>query len=492
MVKPDRAYPIKEMVQRCINEYRNSTAFSADLGNRSVTYGELGDLIKKLVGKFYELGFANQNVVLLGKNSYEYAITFFAAMSSSICLVPVDPSLSSDEIIERIRFSDAKFVLWDEGAFQEMVRKSCPEIVFCDLKSLFNEAVNSTDRGFDVNSEVLPDTQVSLMLFSSGTGGRMKLARIAQISLFTEWNVVKNYEKVADNALIIAPLFHILAIGDLIGNFYMGKSIYISQGFSFTLKELEYVRPKCLRMVPATADWILHLIMDKNVEEGRKILGGNLKNIRTSGAPLEEKLIKGLKEYGITVVSDYGMTEATGPVSVAVAKGDTLDVPIGTVGRVIDGLTVTVERADGAEYGEIIISGSPVFAGYYKDDEATNEALWGGGFHTGDLGFMDEEGFLHIVGRKKNVIILSHGENVIPEIIEKKLLENRLIRDCIVFKDGDGLSANIVIDEKSDNNENAVRDYIKLYNRENPTYRQISKVYFVNELERTGSGKMKR
>ena len=492
MVKADRAYPIKEMIWKCICEYRDRTAFEADFGKRSITYGVLGDIIEKLVGKLYGLGSADKNVVILGHNSYEYAVTFLAAMSSRLCLIPVDPSLAVDSIIERVRFCDADFVLCDDKTCGDTIRDKCPGIKVCDLKALFEEAEKSPEPECCLSSDVIEDDHVSLMLFSSGTGGRMKLAEITQINLFTEYNVVKNYEEISGNALIIAPLFHILAIADLIGNIYMGKKVYISQGFASLLKEFEYVKPKCLRMVPATADWLFRLIMDKTAEEGRKILGGKLANIRTSGAPLEEKLVRGLLEYGINTVSDYGMTEVTGPVSVGVADGGLLKIKPDTVGRVIDGITVTIRKDKSMDHGEILVSGTPLFAGYYKDEEASEECLHDGAFRTGDLGFIDDEGYLHIVGRRKNVIILSNGENIIPEIMEKELLESSLIRDCIIFKDGNAIGAKIVACEKTENIENDIRRYIKLYNKNNPTYRQISNIYFVDKLEMTGSGKAKR
>ena len=490
MIKPDKAYTIKKMLEKCCEKYAERTAYEADFGRFSMTFGQLWDTTKRLVGYMYDHGFYKKNVALIGKNSTEYTRILFAALTSNISLVPIDPSLPLKEMAERISFADAEFIICDDRNIADSLKKECPQSTAYDMKELMEAAENS--ESFDLENEVIEDDHVSLMIFSSGTGGRMKLVMLTQIGLFTEWYVVKDYDEVMDRGFIVAPLFHILGISDAIGNWYMGKSMYISQGFAFQLKELEYARPKCIRMVPATAQWLYQLIKDKPKEEGRALLGGNLRNIRTSGAALEVRLVDEFAKYAISVVSDYGMTEVGGPVSVAVPKGDILLIQKGTVGKCIDGLDVVIEKIEGCDYGEILLGGNAVFKGYYKDPEATGECLINGFYHTGDLGMIDDEGFLHIVGRSKNVIILSNGENIIPEQMEKELYTCTYIRECLVYADNDVLSVKIVPSENNDETKENISSFIKNFNRNNPVHKQIGKFLFVDELTRTSTGKMKR
>lgn len=492
MIKNLDSYPVNKVIPWCCEEFAQNVAFDQDYGERKTTYSELLLIIKKLSAHIYALGLKGENVALVGKNSCDFAMLLLGALCSDLTLIPIDPTLNEADTWERIGLCDAKTLICDSEAAAKLGDRKDTDVNILLLSEVMEDALSKEIPDSDMELCDVAEDHVSLMLFSSGTGGRIKLAKLTNMNLTTEWNVVKNYDRVMDRALIISPLFHTLGLTDLMGNIFTGRCIYLSGGFAHILREIKYVRPKCMRMVPASADWIAQLIKGRSTEEAKDLLGGNLRNIRTSGAPLDARIRDELAGFGINTVSDYGMTEATGPVAVAVPVGEDLVIPEGSVGKVIDGLTVTIKKAPGNEDGEIVLSGGGIFKGYYKDEEATNQSLKDGSFYTGDIGRLDDEGYLHIVGRSKNVIILSTGENVIPETVEKELLKEELIHECIVYEEDGALAAKIVERKRSEESRDAIHRSIREYNRSNPIYLQIRHVHFVDMLEKTGSGKVKR
>ena len=502
-------YPAFKLIHRCCEEYSDNIAFAAKSGKSRITYHEAEEQFCALTRLFYDIGCKGRHVALIGKNSLEYAIVLLSALCADLTLIPIDHSLNRDEILKRVSLCDADFVFCDKDqtrlfaseaaghirAQEPHYEPGIPADRLFTLDELMERAVeNRKDNSAyqTVPPDEISGEHVCLMLFSSGTGGRIKLAELTQMNMTSEWNVVKNYDKVLGRALIIAPLCHILGLTDLLGNFYMGKSIYISDGFANFPEEMSYVRPSCMRMVPASARWLARLLQDVPEELRTTYTGGELKNIRVSGAPLDADVQTILTTYGINVVSDYGMTETAGPISVACAEGDVLSAPPDTVGKVIDGMHIFVKPISGYDYGEIVVSGNGVFKGYYKEEEATKEALRQGLLYTGDLGWLDKEGFLHLTGRSNNVIILPSGENVIPEAIEKELSENPLIKECVVYNEADELWVSIVPESGYEENEREITDYIRSYNRSHPVFMKIQHICFAGSLEKTGSGKIIR
>ena len=193
---------------------------------------------------------------------------------------------------------------------------------------------------------------------------------------------------------------------------------------------------------------------------------------------LKPSIAQFLLEQGIDVEAVYGMTESAGDGS---ACG--LDIAhIGSIGKTLGDVSIKIKD------GELLIHTESVMKGYYKDIEETEKVIIDGWLYTGDMGYCDEDGYYYITGRKKNVIILSNGENVNPEEIEATLGNCEFVKECLVYSDGKGICADIYTE---DNDSVAV--FVKNYNLNMPMYRQIHKVnYMVNPLPKTGSGKIKR
>jgi len=234
----------------------------------------------------------------------------------------------------------------------------------------------------------------------------------------------------------------------------------------------------------------------------RLAFGGRLKLIISGGAPLRGELVRGFNELGIKVLNGYGITECS-PI---VAANRNRYFNEDSVGVVLPCCKVKIDEPDENGEGEILVKGDNVMLGYYKNEEETNKVFTNGWFKTGDLGRLDEKGFLYVTGRLKNTIILSNGKNVQPEELEEYLLGALpYIKEVVVFADekGGGMEmaiASIFVFNKDYLEENGItdpeallaRDFMDV-NRNLPAYKQISKYSCrYEEFEKTTTKKIKR
>jgi len=236
----------------------------------------------------------------------------------------------------------------------------------------------------------------------------------------------------------------------------------------------------------------------KDVKDG---LGGNIEKIVCGGAPLSKELIKDFDAFGITIYEGYGITECSPLVSVNRPGG----IKLGSVGPAVLGTTVKIDKAEGEETGEILVKGDNVMLGYYKNPEATAEVFTEDGwFRTGDLGYMDKDGYIFITGRKKNLIILSNGKNIFPEEIEEHLSHNEIVGESVVIgrknEQGEIVISAIVypnpeIAEGKDKDEvyALVKEAVAETNKKLPLFKHIQLFELRDtEFEKTTTKKIKR
>lgn len=245
------------------------------------------------------------------------------------------------------------------------------------------------------------------------------------------------------------------------------------------IPDMPVLNPSYTQTVPAALESIAKLLKNAKTEEERqKCIGKNLKRIVTAGAASNPDACRDLMDMGIAVGNAYGMTETT-----SVGSWWELDANnLTTIGKPYGTTQMRIKD------GEIQIKSPGVMKGYYKDPEATAAIIEDGWVHTGDLGYCDKDGNYYITGRKKNVIILSNGENVNPEEIEATFANCDAIEECLVYSDGKGICADVFTKERD-----TAAVFIKKYNRSVPMYRQVYKVNYTEEpLPKTGSGKIKR
>ena len=221
------------------------------------------------------------------------------------------------------------------------------------------------------------------------------------------------------------------------------------------------------------------------------VFGGNLKTIGCGAAPIDVKYINGYRELGIEFVEGYGLTECAGVVS----TNRNQYYRDGSVGQILPNSKVKIAEPDDDGNGEIYAKGDHIMLGYYKNEQATEEAFDGEWFKTGDIGYMDEDGFLFISGRKKNMILLSNGKNVYPEELEFALLKHiPYIKEAVVYADGNTIVAEVFLD--TDNNPDCASRLdgdVAEFNKTQAAYKNIGKtVVRDTEFPKTTTKKIKR
>ena len=262
------------------------------------------------------------------------------------------------------------------------------------------------------------------------------------------------------------------------------------------IRNMSIYKPKVMLMVPLMIETIYKRLAAADQSIPKKavadsVFGGNLEIIFTGGAHLDPFYVDSLKEYGISVLEGYGMSECSPVISSNMPD----DHKVGSIGRPLKNAEIRFEN------GEILVKGSSVMKGYYKMEKETEETLKDGWLHTGDKGYIDEDGFLFINGRVKNLIILSNGENISPEEIENKLNLEALVGEIVVTGENNGLTARIYPDQEvvaakglsGDSLKAEIQAAIDKFNADQPTYKKIvGLVVRKNPFHRNATGKIKR
>ena len=248
----------------------------------------------------------------------------------------------------------------------------------------------------------------------------------------------------------------------------------------------------------------LHIkIKDKVFKDIHNALGGHLRLLISAAAPIDSQILEGLLGFGIRTVQGYGLTEAAPTVSIE----NDFDVRLGSVGKPIKNVEIKIEGRDEQGIGEVLIKGPNVMLGYYKNEEATKEVLVDGWYHTGDLGYLDKDGFLYITGRKKNVIVQKNGKNIFPEELEELLNKIDLVKESMVFgmPKGDDVVVSVKVQydeeiakEKYNNKsieelQSIVWEKIKEVNKTLPTYKYVKHLLITkDDFIKTTTAKIKR
>lgn len=485
-----------ECFRRNRNERPREAAFLIAAGDRSVpiTWAEFAADIEATawVVKKYSPG---GTVGFLGENSYEWITGHAACVFSGAVAVPLDPSLSVSEIADMMKFVGAGALvhssLCSEKAAQ--VGKLVPGLIVRAFGSKVSEmfvdqgrkALAAGEKGvFDLPP---PDeSAVSMIMFTSGTTSRSRGAELTMLglSVFREYWASQLKISPGDRSLMVLPLHHIFGLCVCYMMLCEGGVLGVCPNFRRLYDAVERFRAGKLFLVPALADMLAAKI-EHHASSAEAAFGTRLEWIVTGGAPLPRRTYERLSALGVHVMTAYGLTETTALYSVA-TSGD--DPRIGSAGRACDiaGTEVRVSRS-----GELLIRGPGVFKGYHRDPVRTAAVLDDDGwFNTGDIGRVDEDGFVWITGRASRTIVLSSGKKVSPEELEERILSLPGIREVSIRGDGDTreISAEIfaVVSEDS------VRREIDALNASLPLYKRINRVT-VREtpFPRTSSGKIR-
>ena len=548
---------IQQMVLESAEKYGNKIALE-DLNPtpiNSVTYSQLLENILKFGNALKKLGLQERsNIAVIGENRVQWSLSYLTCMCFNYVVVPIDKNLTSNEILNILHESDAKAVIFSDSfstnfAESHTYLKKLEQYICMDKTSEDADFLNMAEL---INaSELLPVSEIpkinpadmAEIIFTSGSLGRAKGVMLTQANLAADLVDMVSMVLITgkDRFLSVLPIHHTYECTcGLLCPLYSGASAHYARSLKTVVDDIQKVEATILLGVPLLFDKMFKKIMRgisedkvkskvvpplmkltnliefagiKNVKkkifkELHEKFGGAIRIFIAGGAAPDPLVAKGLREFGFNFIQGYGLTE-TAPITALNRldsfKDDAAGLPLPRV-------ELKINNPDNDGIGEIWIKGPNVMKGYYKNEQLTKDTFEGDWFKSGDLGFIDKDGFLHIAGRKKNVIISKSGKNVFPEEIEDILNRSKYILECMVYGEKDPkqdeiIAAQIVVDAEAfiqlAEEENIrindelmkkkIDEEIVAANKQLPNYKQIRKYYIRdNEFEKTTTQKIKR
>lgn len=548
---------IQDMILKSAAQNPDGIALS-DLTNypiSRVTYNQLVENILRFGTALQNLGLKERShIAVIGDNRVQWSITYLTAMCFNMVIVPIDKNLTSNEILNILYESDAEAVVFSEN-YDTMLRYDTQ--VVKKLKLFIGMDYLATKKGFLSMKELIDNskpidvsrlpkinpTEMAEIIFTSGSVGRAKGVMLTQKNLAANLMAMRKMIVIDQNDIFLSvlPIHHTYECTcGLLCPLYSCATIYYARSLKTVADDLIKVHATILLGVPLLFDKMfkrIYLTINGDKIKSRLIkplikisdvvqrvgwksfkrlifgelhhkFGGAIKLFIAGGAAPDPLVAKGLREFGFTFLQGYGLTE-TSPI---VALNQRENFKDDAAGIPLDGIQIKIMNTDPDGVGEIWVKGDSVMPGYYKNPRLTEESFVEGWFNTGDLGLLDSDGFLHICGRKKNVIIANNGKNVFPEEIEDIVNRSPFINECFVYGEHDAkhdevIALQVVIDAEAfieysaKNNvqitdelvKKTIADVVKNVNKELASYKQIKKFYIRDrEFEKTTTQKIKR
>ena len=466
------------------------------------TYSQLKQDSESFSCALEALGERGSHIAVTGATSYPWLVTYFGTVNSGSVAVPLDVSLPAEDLCELIDRADATVLVADElrKDLMEIVKSRCPKLRYLismqkeesDEETLsFRQLLREHEGVFGYEPE--PDSLCTIM-FTSGTTGKSKGVMLTQRNLAENATCLDMKIPPRTVILSVLPIHHAYCLSmDILKGISLGSVICINDSLLRVVKNIKLFQPNMILMVPLMIE-----TMAKKLEEVSglppklvkwQVFGKQFHTICSGGAYLPPAMIDLFDRYGITILQGYGMTECSPVISTTVSW----NIRKESVGQLLPNCEAkTVDK-------ELWVRGSSVMMGYYKMPEETAQTLEDGWLKTGDLGYADEDGFVYLTGRKKNLIITKNGENVSPEELENKIGENRLVQEILVREKDGVIEAEIYPDydyikkKRIKDVSAALQQVIDEYNQGAPAYKKVYSLKVrETEFEKTTSRKIKR
>ncbi len=532
LYKTIEADTVYDIIKYSVKAHGTSHVFQIPVPGKDdlfITYNQFGSDIEGFGTFLLSKGLKKEKIAIIGENSYEWIVSYFAILGSGNTAVPLDRDLPIEDLLYNITNSGCKAIVFSK-VYKDVVEKLKEldtEIEFYLAKAEIYEMIaegrklmESGDKSFE-NADVKPD-DLAAIVYTSGTTGKSKGVMLTQRNIAS--NAISACKNITGEGcgVLALPLHHTFGmVANVLAPFILEARIYMTTSLRNIQSDMCKIGATAAFCVPLMAELIYKKVWATAKEKGKdeihkkgikisntllkfgidvrrklfaevhEALGGNLELFVCGGAPLGEKMAFELTSMGINILNGYGITECSPIVSV----NRNFANKIGSVGQILDCNEVKINNPDEKGIGEIYVRGSNVMVGYYNDEEATKEAFDDGWFKTGDLGYLDEDGFLFITGRIKNLIILSNGKNVSAEELEGKILEEiGYVEEVVVYDDDDKLAAEIFLDENMEPEaKSKIKKDIKALNLKLPSYKKIAKTKIRDEaFPKTTSMKIKR
>lgn len=547
---------IRELVSETVKTYPDNIAFiikekkKDKIEYKNITYKMLQEDIDALGTALIDLGLKDKKIAIIANNRYEWCISYLSTLCGVGIVVPLDKSLPAGEIESLLQRSYANAVIFEnkykdimenikQNSTNEIEYYICmddtdnEEITLGKLISRGKELLSNGDTRFK-DATINPE-EMNIILFTSGTTSASKAVMLSQKNIVSNIHALNSIIKVypTDRNMAFLPLHHTFGSTGLLFFISNGVSNVFCDGLKYIQKNLQEYKvtifvcvpllleamnkrilkeidkqgkTKLIKIVMKISNFLLKFGIDIRRKVFKDIINnlGGLRMAVSGAAGIDKNVVENFTNFGIKTVQGYGLTE-TAPV--ITAENDE-NIRYGSVGFPLKNVEIEIFEPNEQKIGEIIAKGPNVMLGYFENKEATDEVLIDGWFHTGDLGYVDKDGFLFITGRKKNVIVMKNGKNIYPEELEALITTLPYVAENMVFgiptRDDDlDLAAKIVYSKEyveevygeisEEELQEKIWQDIKKINKTMPPYKYIREIIVTDEpMIKTTTQKVKR
>ena len=444
-------------------------------------------------------GIRQTHVALVAPNSYLWLVFYFAVINGSNVIVPIDKDLPAGELCQLLRLSDSTVVICADRIAPLLKDSGCRVISLKEAEAALKQGQEYLEAGETAYRDYEPDvSRMATIVFTSGTTGISKGVMLSQANILADINTGCRLFNPMGDSLSVLPFHHMFGlVVSLMMLFNWEVTAFINTSLRYLLPDFKECRPITTMLVPLHIETFYKMVMEnakksgkykklrmamklgrflkaigidvrrKLMHEVREAFGGKLEYIVVGGAVLDPFYEREFDAWGITLIVAYGATEC----SPGIACGRNHYLHSGSVGLPISANEVRI-----APDGEVMIRGENVMSGYYHNEEATRDALRDGWYASGDIGYLDDDGFLYLTGRKKNLIILSDGENVSPEKLENGINRLEGVCETMVYEEDHAIVAEIFPEKEYLGKQEWFEEQVNKYNETLPPTQRIRKV----------------
>lgn len=547
---------LKDMLNKTRKLYGEKTAYKIKIEEnkyKKFTHNEVRDMIDSLGTALIDLGLKGKRVAIIGENRYEWEVAYLAIVCGTGIVVPLDKSLPENELEDLIERSEVEAIFCSKKYIETLEKIKYNEknklkhIIAMDL-TIHTEGIYSQEelitKGKElikkgntefVNAKINP-YEMSIMLFTSGTTAKSKVVALSHKNICSNLMDIGSILDInsEDIFLSILPIHHVFecTVGFLFA-LYKGAQTVFCDGLRHVVDNLREYHVTIMACVPAIYERIFMIIRKQLEKQGKlqeilkneekyrnssmqkrkeifseihNMLGGRIKLFISGAAALDKKIEEKFRLLGINLVQGYGLTE-TSPV---IAIGTNKYYKLGSIGKTVPSVEAKIVDENKEGIGELVVKGPNIMLEYFENKKETSKVLQDGWFNTGDLARIDEEGYIFLYGRKKNVIVLKNGKNIYPEEMESLVNKIEGVKESLIFgkqrsedKDDIKINVKIVYDRKlvedvykvqtDEEIYNVILKKVKDINQTMPQYKAIRGIILTEEpLIKTATNKIKR
>ncbi|MBE6020250.1 MAG: long-chain fatty acid--CoA ligase [Clostridiales bacterium] len=547
---------IREIIRYGKDNYGESPAyedkhFPGETERRKISYRQLYDDVNALGTALIKRGLKGKKIAVMSENRYDWVLTYYAVACGVGVIIPLDRELPAGELVNLLTRAQASALVYSQKQ-KKVVDAAIEKLDFVEylvdmdgegnqwrnlsIKGLLEEGYKYMEEGCTEYIDVeIDNTALMAIYFTSGTTGNSKGVMLSHRNITSNVeNMLKRmYVKRTDKGLSVMPIHHTFEFTcEVVPCMVMGGTMVFCDGLKYIQKNLKEDKISVMLGVPLVFETFhkkifttaklkgreeklrkgmkLNAFLQKiGMDRSRKLfkeiydlIGNDIRVFIVGGAPMNPEVIRDFRALGVNMFEGYGLTE-TSPI---IAVNADYQQKTGTVGPPMPGTLVRIDNPDSEGVGEIVALTESRMIGYYEAPEETEKViLEDGWFATGDYGFMDDEGYLHITGRKKNVIVTKNGKNIFPEELEYLLNKSDYIKESVVWGKEDPetdelyITAEIVIEKDNlkgltdEEVYSRIKDAVESVNKSTTSYKRIKKFNLrEEEFEKTSTRKIKR